>query len=59
VASDRMPNIRRVCIIMHSAIPDCGSFEVWFADGRPSQYSHEQALEEAKALARAERVRGE
>jgi len=57
-------------IIKHEAIPGCGSFEVCFADGRVSQYfyfddipgrrlrpemlTREQALEAAKALARAE-----
>jgi hypothetical protein len=30
----------RIRIIPHypEGIPDCGSFEVWFADGRPSRY---------------------
>jgi hypothetical protein len=58
-------------IIKHEAVPQTGSFEVRFADGRPSVYfywddipgrrlSHEQmdsnrALEAAKALARSER----
>jgi hypothetical protein len=30
----------RIRIIPHAphGIPDCGSFEVWFADGRPSEY---------------------
>jgi hypothetical protein len=30
----------RVRIIPHAlqSIPDSGTFEVWFADGRPSQY---------------------
>ena len=30
----------RIRIIPHSpeGIPDVGSFEMWFADGRPSQY---------------------
>jgi hypothetical protein len=27
-----------VRIIKHEAVPDCGSFEVRFADGRPSVY---------------------
>jgi hypothetical protein len=61
----------RVRIIKHEAVPGCGSFEVCFADGRVSQYfyfddlpsrrlrpemlTREQALEAAKALARAER----
>ena len=27
-----------VRIIRHSIVPDCGSFEVRFADGRPSRY---------------------
>ena len=54
-----------------SALPDTGSYEGKFADGRPSQYFYfddvpgrrlrpeiltsEQALEQAKAYARAER----
>ena len=58
-------------IIRHEAVPKTGSFEVRFADGRPSQFFYfddvlawrlrpeiltsEQALEQAKALARAER----
>jgi hypothetical protein len=58
-------------IIKHEAVPQTGSFEVRFPDGRPSVYfywddipgrrlSHEQmdshrALEAAKALARSER----
>ena len=25
-------------LIKHDAVPDCGSFEVRFADGRPSRY---------------------
>jgi hypothetical protein len=63
----------RVRIIPHAlrSIPDSGSFEVWFADGRPSQYFYwddnpgrasttrkmdqSQAKEAARALARAER----
>jgi hypothetical protein len=30
----------RIRIIPHApeGIPDCGSFEVWFADGRPSEF---------------------
>jgi hypothetical protein len=60
-------------IIKHEAVPNCGSFEVKFPDGRPSIYfywddllsrrlrpdilSREQALEQARALARAERDR--
>ena len=64
----------RIRIIKHEAIPGCGSFEVCFADGRVSQYfyfddiagrrlrpetlTREQALEQAKALARAERDEG-
>jgi len=28
----------RVRIIKHEAVPQCGSFEVRFADGKPSQY---------------------
>ena len=68
-----MPTIRHIRIIRHSAVPDTGSYEVKFADGRPSRYFYfddipgrrlrpdiltsEQALEQAKALARAERER--
>ena len=62
----------RVRIIKHEAVPQCGSFEVRFADGRPSQYFYwddlpsrrlnpatldrETALKKAKALARAARI---
>jgi hypothetical protein len=63
----------RIRIIPHypEGIPDCGSFEVWFADGRESQWFYwddnrgrasitrkmdqDQAREAARALARAER----
>jgi hypothetical protein len=64
----------RVRIIRHEAVKDCGSFEVRFADGRPSQYFYwdhiparrmrpetldrETALERAKALASAAECRG-
>jgi hypothetical protein len=58
-------------IIPHHGVDDnCGSLEVWFADGRPSRYfywdelvsrrlrpdllTREQAVEKATALARAE-----
>jgi hypothetical protein len=60
-----------VRLIKHEAVPKCGSYEVRFADGRPSHYFYwgdvpgrrmrpelvdsETALEQAKALARAER----
>ena len=59
----------RVRIIKHEAVPDCGSFEVRFADGRESIYFYwddlpgrrlnpetldrETAMEQAKAAARA------
>jgi hypothetical protein len=62
-----------VRLIKHEVIPDCGSFEVRFDDGRPSRYFYwddlpsrrlrpdlvdsETALERAKAFARAERDR--
>lgn len=62
-----------VRIRKHEAVPQCGSYEVYFADGRPSVYfywdddpgrssvtqkeSGAVALEKAKALARAERDR--
>ena len=60
----------RIRIIKHEAVPDCGSYEVAFPDGRPSVYFYwednasrrlrpEQvtgavALEAAKKLARQE-----
>jgi hypothetical protein len=60
----------RVQIIKHEAVPKCSSYEVRFSDGRPSKYFYwedipgprlrsdqldsQQALEEAKAFARAE-----
>ena len=56
-----------VCIIRHEAIPQTGSYEVKFTDGRPSVFHYfdddpgrrsitgkmtsAQALEQAKALA--------
>jgi hypothetical protein len=62
-----MPNVR---LIKHEAVPKCGSFEVRFADGRPSHFFYwddlagrriypdavdsHTALERAKAFARAE-----
>jgi len=62
-----------VRLIKHEVISDCGSFEVRFADGRPSQcfywedlpgrrlrqdmLTSDVALEQAKALDRAERDR--
>jgi hypothetical protein len=61
-------------IIKHEVVPGCGSFEVRFADGRPSQYFYwdniparrmrpetldrETALEKAQALASAAESRG-
>jgi hypothetical protein len=63
----------RIRVIPHypEGIPDCGSFEVWFADGRQSQYfywddnpgrasttrkmNQSHAKEAARNLARAER----
>jgi hypothetical protein len=61
----------RIRIIPHEAVPKCGSYEVRFPDGRPSwfyywddipgrrlrpdQLTSEQAVREAKALARGER----
>ncbi len=30
-----MPNVR---LIKHEAVPDCGSFEIRFPDGRPSRF---------------------
>ena len=65
---------KRIRIIRHEAVPKSGSFEVRFADGRQSKFFHfddilarrlrpdiltsEEALEQAKAFARAERDRG-
>jgi hypothetical protein len=65
-----MANVR---LIKHEAVPKCGSFEVRFPDRRPSQYFYwedlpgrrlrqdmltsDVALEQAKALARAEQAR--
>ena len=59
----------RVRIIKHEAVPQCGSFEVRFADGTPGQYFYWDdisarrmrpetldrvtALQQAKAVARA------
>ena len=59
----------RIRIIKHEAVPDCGSFEVRYADGRPSRYFYwddlpgrrlnpetldrDTALEQAKAVAGA------
>ena len=63
----------RVRIIKHEAALKCGSYEVRYSDGRPSKYFYwedipgqrirsdqvdrQQALEEAKTFARAERDR--
>lgn len=63
----------RIRIIKHEAVPQCGSFEVRFADGRASRYFYwddlpsrrlrpdmldrETALEQAKAAARAAETR--
>ena len=63
----------RIRIIKHEAVPQCGSFEVRFADGRPSRYfywddipgrrlrpeilTRDEALEQAREFARAERDR--
>lgn len=62
--------MNRIRIIRHEAVPQCGSFEVRFPDGRPSKYFYWDDLagrrmrrevvdsataeEEAKSLARAE-----
>jgi hypothetical protein len=62
-------------IVKHEAVPNCGSFEVKYSDGQPSRYFYwedvpgrllrteqmtmEQALEAAKAFARAERGKDE
>jgi hypothetical protein len=58
-------------LIKHEAVPDCGSYEVRFSDGRPSRYFYwddepgrrvrpeqldsKQALQEAQTLARGMR----
>jgi len=58
-------------LIKHEAVPRCGSYEVWFSDGRPSRFFYwddipgrrvrsdqldsKQALQEAQTLARAMR----
>ena len=59
----------RIRIIKHEAMPQCGSFEVRFADGRESKYFYWDDLpsrrlrpetltrEAARTLARAERDR--
>jgi hypothetical protein len=68
-------NAMTIRIIRNEAIPLCGSYEVRFADGRPSRYFYwddmtggrlrpemltsEQALEQAKAFAWGERGTGE
>jgi hypothetical protein len=67
----RLTDMPRAGVIKHEAVHRCGGFEVRFPDGRPSRYFYlddvpgrrldpnlvdsEWALEEAKALARAER----
>jgi hypothetical protein len=61
----------RIRIVKFEAVPDCGSFEVRFSYGRPSVFfywddnpgprqrpdilTRQQAFEQAKALAKAER----
>ena len=61
--------MNRIRIIKHEAVPKCGSYEVKFPDGGPSKFFYwedipgrrlspdqadsKQALEEAKAFARA------
>ena len=68
-ADREMPD--RIRIIRHEALPKCGSYEVRFQEGsesrffywddlpsrrvRPDIFTREQALELAKAFARAER----
>ena len=68
-------NAMTIRIIRHEAITLCGSFEVRFADRRPSWHFYwddmtggrlrtelltsEQALEQAKAFAWAERGKGD
>ena len=64
----------RFRIIKHESVPNCGSYEVRFADGRESKFFYwdglpgrrtrsemltgKQAFEQARALARAERDKG-
>jgi hypothetical protein len=66
-----MPRPPHIRIIRHSAVPATGSFEVRFTDGRTSRFFYwddiagrrlrpdiltsAEALEQAKAFARAER----
>jgi hypothetical protein len=75
VATDTFPRVRMpIRLIKHEVIPKCGSYEIRFADGRPSRYfyfeddlagrrvrseqlTRDQALDQAKAFARAERDR--
>jgi hypothetical protein len=40
----------KIRVIKHEAVPDCGSFEVRFPDGRPSNV----AEQDAKKFAREE-----
>ncbi|MGJ5203627.1 hypothetical protein [Bradyrhizobium sp. HKCCYLR20261] len=65
-----MRQSKLIRIVRHEVIPKCGSFEVRFANGRPSQYfywddiparrlredvlTQEEALGKARALARLE-----
>jgi hypothetical protein len=70
-SNSRMAEGDPIRIIPHRGVDDdCGSFEVWFADGRqsvrfywdnfvsrrlsPNTLTREQAIEKATALARAE-----
>ena len=58
----------RIRIIKHEAVPDCGSFEVRYADGRPSRFWYwddipgrrlrPETLTRAEALEAARRWRG-
>jgi hypothetical protein len=63
----------RVRMIPHEAVPKCGSYEVRFPDGRPSRFYYwddiagrrlrpdlltsEQALRDARTLAKSEQNR--
>jgi hypothetical protein len=67
--------VKRVRIIRHEIVPDCGSYEVRFPDGRPSKYFYwddvpsrrmrplvvdsSTAEQLAKALARTEQDRSQ
>jgi hypothetical protein len=65
--------VKRIRVIRHEIVPDCGSYEVRFPDGRPAKYFYfddqpsrrlrseildrATAEQQAKVLARAEQDR--